>query len=169
MEPGNKVVIRDASIEDLPILTQIYNYYVVNTSVTFDTSAFTPAMRQSWFDQFAPAGKHQLLVAEEAGVVRGYASSLPLRPKPAYSTSVETTIYLEPDAGGRGIGKSLYSGLLARLSKTDVHRCYGIVVLPNAASMALHHALGYVQVAHLSEVGFKFDQYWDTVWLEKTV
>ena len=159
--------IRPAHRDDLPALTAIYNHYVINTAVTFDTLPFLPEQRSAWFQQFAPDTRHQLLVLCEGQSVMGYASSAPLRPKQAYDTSVETTIYLNHEATGRGYGKALYGALLELLSHEDVHRCYGIIALPNDASIALHRSLGFKQVAQLNEVGHKFDRYWDTVWLEK--
>lgn len=149
------------------MLTDIYNHYVLNTAVTFDVQPFSPAEREPWFSQFAPDTPHQLLVLLEHDKPLGYASSAHLRPKQAYDTSVEVSIYLHPEATGSGYGKQLYQALFERLAQQDVHRCYGIIAIPNDASLALHRAFGFVEVAHLHEVGRKFDRYWDTVWLEK--
>ncbi|MCB1694350.1 MAG: N-acetyltransferase [Pseudomonadales bacterium] len=160
-------VIRGAAESDLPRLVDIYNHYVINTAITFDVVPYSPAERRPWFEQFRSGTRHELLVIEDAGAVMGYASSAPLRPKQAYETSVETTIYLHPDATGKGLGRSLYAHLIDTIASRDVHRAYGIVALPNDASIALHESLGFEQVAHLHEVGRKFDRYWDTVWLEK--
>ena len=99
----------------------------------------------------------------------GFASAAPLRPKQAYETSVECSIYLHQDISGRGFGSRLYQTLFTALETQDVHRCYGIITLPNDASVALHRSFGFVQVSHLSEVGRKFDQYWDTLWMEKSL
>lgn len=160
--------IRTAAPADLPALTAIYNHYIETTAITFDTRPFEPAARQAWFDRHCDGSRHQLLVVETEGQVAGYASSGPLRPKPAYDTSVETTIYLAPGHHGMGMGRALYSALLQSLAAANetVHRCYGIVTQPNEPSMALHRALGFTPVAHLNEVGFKFDRYWDAIWME---
>ena len=96
-----------------------------------------------------------------------FRSSSRFRVKPAYNNSVETTIYLNPDATGKGIGRRLYAALLDELTSTSVHRCYGVIALPNDASVRLHKQLGFTEAGHLTEVGYKFDRYWDTLWLEK--
>ena len=159
--------IRSARQPDLVDLTEIYNHYVVNTAITFDTEPFSQDERVSWFRQFNKIPEHLLLVATLENKVVGYACSTRIRPKAAYDRSVETTIYLNPDIGGQGYGKKLYAALLLELKKTKIHRCYGIITLPNEASVALHTSLGFKQVSFLSEVGYKFNTYWDTVWLEK--
>ena len=163
------IEIRDACEDDLPELTDIYNYYVRNTAVTFDVEPFTPKERRTWFDQFTPASPHQLIVLREGPEILGYASSARLRPKQAYETSVEVSIYLRNGTTGKGYGRSLYAALFERLAAQDIHRCYGIITIPNDASLALHRAFEFVEVAHLHEVGRKFDRYWDTVWLEKSL
>ena len=85
--------IRPASRADLPRLTEIYNHYVIHTPVTFDVEPYTVERRGAWFDQFALTGRYQLIVAEEDGLVLGYAGTMRFRPKAAYDTTVETTVY----------------------------------------------------------------------------
>ncbi len=99
----------------------------------------------------------------------GNSSSSSFRPKPAYYRSVETTIYLAEDYAGNGYGQQLYDHLISVLKETEAKRCYGIIALPNDGSIRLHEKLGFKKVGHLSEVGFKFDQYWDTAWMEKSL
>ena len=82
-------------------------------------------------------------MAEAGGAVVGVAFSGPYRPKAAYDTSVETTVALAPTSVGRGVGRRLFGALLAELQAAGVHRAYSIVALPNDASVALHHRLGY--------------------------
>ncbi len=160
--------IRQAVHADLPQLTEIYNYYVINTPATFDINPYTSSERQVWFDQFNQHPRHRLLVLADVDKVLGYASSQQLRIKPAYAQSIETTIYLANDQRGAGFGEMLYTALLSELILAGTHRCYGVITLPNDASIALHEKLGFRKVAHLTEVGFKFDRYWDTVWMEKS-
>lgn len=160
--------IRRGAVDDVPRLTEIYNVYVRDTPVTFDIEPWSVERRRAeWFDHYADSGRHQMLVAEEGSDVVGYATSSVFRPKAAYETTVEATIYLAPDAKGRGIGRALYSELLDRLRKEDVRRVLAGITLPNPASKALHERLGFTQVAHFTEVGRKFDRYWDVIWLEK--
>jgi phosphinothricin acetyltransferase len=160
------VTIRAGVLDDLPALTEIYNHYVQTSNATFDVEPFTVAGRRAWFDHYAPTGRHRLLVAEQDGEVLGYATSSPLRPKPAYDTSVETTIYCRPSAVGLGLGSGLYGALLAALADQDLHRAYAGIALPNEASVALHRRFGYQPLGVYREVGRKFGRYWDVQWFE---
>ena len=103
----NETRIRAAARGDLARITEIYNYYVLNTPVTFDVEAYTVERREPWFAQFGETGRHRLMVAEENGVVMGYAGTTRFRPKAAYETTVETTVYCAPEAVGKGIGKAV--------------------------------------------------------------
>jgi len=164
-----EVLIRAARIDDLPRLTEIYNHYVVRSPVTFDLEPKTLDQRYEWFTQFAPAGRHRLLVADDNGAVLGYAGTMCWRPKPAYATTVETTIYCAPESVGKGVGARLYAALFDAISGENVHRAVAGYVPPNAASAALHARLGFRPVGTFSEVGYKFGRYWDVCWLEKTM
>lgn len=159
--------IREAAIQDLPRLTEIYNHYVRETAITFDIEEYTVETRRSWYDEHAPEGRHQLLVAEQGGEVMGYVATGPFRAKRAYETSVEMSIYVAAEATARGIGTALYRELFPRLARCDVHRALAGITLPNQPSIALHERFGFRQVAHFSENGRKFGRYWDVVWLEK--
>ena len=115
--------VRAATLDDLEALTDIYNHYVVNTAITFDLRTFAAAERREWFDDHRDAGPHRLLVATDArNRCVGYASSSRWRPKPAYDTTVETSVYCHPEALGRGCGTALYAALFAVLASEDVHR-----------------------------------------------
>ncbi len=161
------ITIRAAEAGDLSGIVAILNHYVLHSHVTFDTRPFTVAERQAWFDGFATAGRHRLLVAHDGALVLGYASSTPIRPKPAYDPSVETTIYVEPSATGRGLGRQLYTTLLQLLSAEDVHRAYAGIALPNPGSIALHESLGFRHVGTFDEAGRKFGRYWSIGWWER--
>ena len=89
--------IRSAALDDIPALTALYNHYIENTAITFDLEPWTVERRQEWFKQFGASGRHQLVVAEAGGEVLGYACSTKFRPKAAYDTTVETTIYVRHD------------------------------------------------------------------------
>jgi len=161
-------LIRHAQDSDLVALVDIYNHYVEHTAVTFHTQPFTAPERITWFTSFSEDGPHRLLIAENDGNVVGYASSVQFKARAAYDTSVETTIYLAPDAAGKGIGAKLYGALLEFLVADDrLHRAYGGIALPNEASVALHEKLGFSKVGTYREVGNKFDKYWDVAWYEK--
>lgn len=160
-------MIRAAQEGDLEALTGIYNHYVRHTAITFDLDVFTPEARRAWMEHYAPSGPHRLLVEERDGAAVGYASSGPFRPKGAYRTSVETSIYLHPDWVGCGLGAPLYRALFEALAGEDVHRAYAGITLPNDSSLALHRRLGFRPLGTFEEVGRKFDRYWSVSWLEK--
>lgn len=160
--------VRAAVVQDLPELVRIYNHYVENTAITFHTKPFSVEERRAWFEGFSAAGPYRLLVAVDDEGVLGYASSSRHKPRAAYDTSVETTVYLDPEATGRGIGKALYGSLLAQLADDPhLHRAYGGVALPNPASIALHEKLGFELAGTFHEIGFKLDRFWDVAWYEK--
>jgi phosphinothricin acetyltransferase len=163
----SEITIRTAVCADLARITEIYNYYVLNTPVTFDVEAHTVSGRAEWFAQFHATGRHRLIVAEENGIVLGYAGTTRFRPKAAYETTVETTIYCAHEAVGKGIGRQLYAALFELLKHEDIHRFVAVYALPNAASEALHQRFGFRVVGVLSENGRKFGKYWDVCWAER--
>jgi phosphinothricin acetyltransferase len=164
-----KIVIRRAVEDDLPALLAIYNHFVVHTPVTFDLEPRTLAQRQAWLDTFAPAGRHQCFVAARDGRAIGWACSGKFRERAAYDTSVETSIYLAPGEQGKGVGRRLYQTLFDALAAEDVHRAYGVVTLPNEASVGLHLALGFSLIGTLGEVGRKFGRFWDVAWYGRPI
>lgn len=162
------LAIRPATLEDLHALTDIYNYYIVNTTITFDLRPFTPDERRSWLEDHKPTGRHRVLVAtDDAGRCLGYASTSRWRPKPAYDTTVESTVYCHPDAIGRGVGTALYSELFGSLENEDVHAIVAGIALPNPASVSMHERFGFRQVGIFHAVGRKFAKYWDVAWFER--
>ena len=161
------VLVRRALRSDLARITAIYNHYVETTPITFDLTPFREVEREAWFAQFRASGRHQLFVAERAGAVIGYAGSLQFRAKPAYATSVETTVYVAPEERARGVGPSLYEALFSALRGEDVHRLLAGIALPNEASVRMHERLGFTCVGVYSEVGRKFGRYWDVGWWER--
>ncbi|MDQ0950426.1 phosphinothricin acetyltransferase [Streptomyces phaeochromogenes] len=164
-----EVQVRPGVESDLDALTDIYNHYVRETPITFDTATFTPVERRPWLLSHPEDGPHRLMVATagDSQEILGYATSSAFRPKPAYETSVEVTIYLAPDAGGRGVGTLLYKALFAALADEDLHRAYAGIAQPNEASVRLHERFGFRYVGTYREVGRKFGRYWDVAWYEK--
>ncbi|MFD6278483.1 GNAT family N-acetyltransferase [Streptomyces sp. NPDC060209] len=165
--------VRPGMEADLKALTDIYNHYVRETALTFDTVAFTPEERLPWLRSHPEDGPHRLLVALDPGTqdnaphVLGYATSSPYRPKAAYSTSVEVSVYCAPGTTGRGVGTLLYKALFEALADEDIHRAYAAIALPNEPSVRLHDAFGFRHVGTYTEVGRKFGRYWDVSWYEK--
>jgi phosphinothricin acetyltransferase len=168
-----EVQVRPGVASDLDALTDIYNHYVRETALTFDTAVFTPEERRPWLLSHPEDGPYRLMVATQgtsggnAPRILGYATSSPFRPKPAYATSVEVSVYLRPEAGRRGIGTLLYRALFEALAGEDVHRAYAGIAQPNEASARLHARFGFRHVGTYREVGRKFGRYWDVAWYEK--
>ena len=164
---NTRIEVRPATAGDLAAVNEIYNQYVVEAHYTFDLEPMSMEARREWFTHYAETGRHRVFVAVSEGHVVGYACSSRFRPKPAYETSVETSVYLAPDAIGRGAGSRLYETLFKALEGEDVHRAYAGIALPNPASIGLHERFGFKHVGHFTEQGRKFDRYWDVAWYEK--
>ncbi|MFE7895938.1 GNAT family N-acetyltransferase [Streptomyces sp. NPDC057424] len=164
-----EVQVRPGVEGDLEALTALYNHYVRETAITFDTAVFTAEERRPWLLSHPEDGPYRLMVAAAADSqeILGYSTSSPFRMKPAYATSVETTVYVAPGAGRRGVGTLLYKALFEALSGEDLHRAYAGIALPNEASARLHECFGFQHVGTYREVGRKFGRYWDVAWYEK--
>ncbi|MEG3627263.1 GNAT family N-acetyltransferase [Streptomyces poriticola] len=168
-----EIQVRPGVEGDLQALTDLYNHYVNETPVTFDTEAFTEEERRPWLLSHPEDGPYRLMVATDASTgpdsqeILGYATSSPHRARPAYATSVETTVYVAPGSGGRGVGTLLYRALFEALAGEDLHRAYAGVAQPNEASVRLHERFGFRHVGTYREVGRKFGRYWDVAWYEK--
>jgi phosphinothricin acetyltransferase len=160
-------VIRPAILDDLPALTEIYNHYIVHTAITFDLRALAPSERRAWFDDHSATGRHRLIVSVDDDVVLGYATTSRWRPKAAYDTTVEASVYCHPTAVGRGCGTALYAALFESIVAEDVHRIVAGLSLPNPASMKLHERFGFQPVGVFHHVGRKFGTYWDVAWFER--
>jgi phosphinothricin acetyltransferase len=166
---NTKVEIRPATAGDLSAVNHIYNQYVADTHYAFDVEPMTADARREWFAHYDSSGRYLVMVAVSAGVVIGYASSGRFRPKAAYETSIETSVYLAPESVGRGAGSRLYEALFRALEGEDVHRAYAGIALPNPASIGLHERFGFKRVAHFTQQGRKFGRYWDVAWYEKPI
>lgn len=161
------LAIRSAEERDLPRLTDIYNHYVETTAITFDTERYEVESRRPWFAQFGTRGRYRLFVAEREGVVLGYAGTTSFRPKHAYETTVEATVYCAPDATGQGVGRALFDVLWKALEGEDLRCAIAGITLPNEPSIKLHERYGFRLSGVMHEVGRKHGRYWDVAWYEK--
>lgn len=160
--------VRAARLADLAALTDIYNHYILHTPITFDLKPYSVDTRRAWFDEHAETGRHRLLVAVESDdSIVGYATTSRWRPKAAYDTTVESSVYCRHDARGRGIGRLLYGSLFAAIAGEDVHMIVAGATMPNEASVALHERTGFRRVGLFTAVGRKFDQFWDVAWFQR--
>ena len=150
-------------------IVRIYNHYVEHSHATFDEAPFSIGARAPWFALFAETGPYQLLVAEQERNVVGFCCSTPFRDKSGYDISVESSIYVSPDALAGGIGSLLYQRLFENLQGSGVHGAYGGIALPNDACVKLHENLGFRKIGVFEEVCHKFEKCWDVVWYEKRI
>ncbi|MDJ0953795.1 MAG: GNAT family N-acetyltransferase [Acidimicrobiia bacterium] len=162
-----EVAIRHAAEADLEAINAIYNSYIVGRHTSFDREPWPLAARRRWFAKYAATGRYQVVVAVADGDVVGFASSSPFRDKAGYDTSVETTVVLEEEATGLGLGGRLLAALLHRLVSEQIHRAYALIALPNEASIQLHERFGYRTVGTLDEVGHKLDGFHSVLIMER--
>ncbi|HEX2015828.1 MAG TPA: GNAT family N-acetyltransferase [Solirubrobacteraceae bacterium] len=160
--------IRPAELADLGAVGEIYAHYVRHTFVTFDLEPPTPGdWRASW--RAAQRDRHPWWVAEAGNEVLGFLSTSAFRPKAAYRPTVETTIYLAPEAAGQGLGTALYEVGLPRLTELGFHRATAGIALPNPASVALHERMGFTLVGVFDEVGHKLGGWRDVGWWRRAL
>ncbi len=165
----NNVCIRSGLNADLAGIVEIYNHYIENSHCTFDIETISVTSRQPWLRQFGNVGRYRLFVATLDSRILGYATSSRFHNKAGYDSSVETTVYVDPDFTSQGIGRGLYESLFDALRDEDIHRAYAGVALPNPASIRLHEEFGFERVGIFAEVGIKFGQYRDVGWYWKSV
>ena len=159
--------IRFAKPSDDRSLLDIYAPYVENTAITFEYEVPT-------IEDFAnriekTLEKYPYLVAEEDGVVVGYAYASTYYARAAYDWAVELSVYVSQDARGQGVGTRLYDALEDLLEQMGYIHFLACISLPNEASLALHRKRGYQQVAHFPKIGYKFNRWHDIVWLQKSL
>lgn len=160
-------MVRDASPEDRPAIVAIYNEAIERSTATFDLEPVTVEQRQDWFSQFGEGWP--LLVCEREGEIAGYAYYVPYRTKPAYSRTVEVTVYVHAAHRQEGVGRALYRELIDRARARSIHVLVAVIADRNAASEALHRAFGFVAVGRLREVGWKFGRWVDTDFWQLTL
>jgi phosphinothricin acetyltransferase len=152
--------IRSAAEDDLADILRVYNQAIEKTTAVFEYRPHTLEMRREWF-KAKQAASLPVLVAVESGAVLGFASYGPFRAWPAYKYSVELSVYVDESARGRGIGSDLVRGILATARERDLHVVMAGITADNAVSLRLHEKLGFVEVAHIREVGYKFGRWLD--------
>jgi phosphinothricin acetyltransferase len=157
-------MIRDCKPGDAGRVAEIYNYYVAKTVVTFDEEPVSVDEIARRIEE--TTAEYPWLVYEEEGRILGFAYADRWKSRCAYRHSVETTVYLDPDLTGRGLGTRLYKALIDRLKNTSIHSLIGGIALPNDASIALHEKLGFEKIGQFKEVGWKFNRWVDVGYWE---
>lgn len=163
----NKWKIRLATSEDVPRILEIYAYYVENTSISFEYKA--PSLEEFKVRYSEISKKYPYLVVEENGVIEGYAYANTFKAREAYNWSVEVSIYLDKESRGKGKGQALYTELEQYLKRQNIINANACVTYPNPGSMAFHKKMGFKEVAHFHECGYKFNEWHDMIWLEKSI
>jgi len=161
------VEIGPGTESDLPAIVAILNYTIANSDATFSSQPVTVAERRDWLERFAPAGPYRLLVARRGNQVLGYAASQPYRDHAGFRETVEVSIALDISSRGQGIGTALYRTLFECLASEPVHVALAGIVLPNDASVALHHKSGFTEVGTFHEYGIKNGRYLSSLWMER--
>ena len=158
--PAPATHIRAVRSDDAPHIAAIYNHYVLHTIVTFEEESVPDTELARRIQSVLDAGL-PWLVAECDGQVMGYAYATRWKERVGYRFSVESTVYLDQHAGGRGLGAHLYTTLFDALQARGMHSIMAGIGLPNDASVALHEKFGMTKVAHLADAGCKFGRWID--------
>jgi len=157
--------VRLATVADAEAIRSIYNVEVLESTVTFDLVPRSLEEQQQWLT--ARSGAHAVLVAEHDGEVIGFASLSPYRDRPAYSTTVEDSVYVQRAAQGRGVGKALLGGLVDTATAHGFHAVMARIVGGHDASIALHRAHRFDIVGTEREVGRKMGRWLDVVVMQR--
>ena|SRR5215471_2042050 len=157
--------IRLATAADLPAICEIYNYYILRSTCTYQLQPETLADREAWFANHPPE-KYPVTVAELDRQVAGWGSLSKFRDRAAYDPTVEASVYIRHDLHRRGLGKALLTDLIERARQIGFHSLIGGASADQTASVALQESLGFTRVALFKQVGYKFDQWLDVVFMQ---
>jgi phosphinothricin acetyltransferase len=150
-------MLRDANIPDAVRMTEIYNYYIENTVITFEEEKITVKDMEQKIAGILNR-RYPCIVYEEAGRIAGYAYLNTWRPQPAYRITLETSVYLDAHCTGKGLGSILYQELINRAQSINIHSLIGVLSVPNEASRKLHEKFGFRLAGTFKETGYKFNR-----------
>jgi L-amino acid N-acyltransferase YncA len=159
-----KSLIRLATHADLAAINDIYNYYVLHFTCTYQEVPSSLDDRRRWFDAHGPS--HPIIVAEIDGRVGGFGSLSPFRERSAFRFTVENALYVAHDLMGRGIGGAMLADLIGRGGQLGHRAIVAVIDAEQAGSIRIHERHGFVRCAHFKEVGFKFGRWLDVICLE---
>jgi phosphinothricin acetyltransferase len=151
-------MIRPATSNDAKAIAVIYNYYILNTQITFEESRVD---EQAISIRILAEPKLPWLVFEESNQVIGYCYATPWKSRSAYRYTLECSVYVMDSHQNKGIGKKLYLALIQNLKNKGFHSVLAGISLPNKVSVSFHEKLGFKKVGQLEQVGFKFKEWID--------
>jgi phosphinothricin acetyltransferase len=157
-------MIRDITVKDASQICEIYNYYILNTIITFEESIVSEEEMKHRIEETIK--KLPWIVFEKEDEILGYAYASEWKSRCAYKYSLESTVYLKNGSEANGIGSLLYDELIKKISAKKYHAIIGGISLPNEASIALHEKFGFEKIAHFKEVGYKFNSWIDVGYWE---
>lgn len=160
--------IRFVRKEDAEQIVEIYNYYVLNTIISFEEKAVSVEDMGKRIEE--KTKKYPWIVYEENGIVLGYAYVENWHERSAYRHTVADTIYIQNSERGKGIGQKLFEALIEYVMRDhEIHVVMGVIALPNEKSVQIHERNGFKKVAHFKEVGYKYDKWIDVGYWEKII
>lgn len=159
------IIIRNAASRDLPVILEIINQAILTTTAIYDYEARTLEEQTAWFEKMIFDGM-PVIVAEHDKKVIGYGSYNIFKPKIGYKFSVEHSIYLNEKSRGIGVGGKLLGSLIQRARESGLHTMIGIIDAANRGSIEFHKKYGFIEKGYLREVGYKFDQWLDVVYMQ---
>ena len=152
--------IRKATSNDVHSICSIYNYYIENTAITFETVPVSETEMEQRLNDVINSG-YSFYVGETDKKVIGYYYTHCWNSRCAYATTVEESIYLDKEETGKGYGTKLLEHLLTHIDKSKFHVLMAGICIPNEGSVRLHEKLGFKQISHMKEIGRKFNQWRD--------
>lgn len=169
-EPGFEYEMRPAEARDLPHIREIYNHYVLNSTVTFDEKPMTLAALRRKFATVEKLGLPFIVAENPRGQILGYAYVYPWREKTAFRYTVENSIYLGPASTGKGLGNALLGELIVRSKAAGIREMIAVIADKGAdASIRLHKSYGFKDIGHMGKVGFKFGRWLGTILMQKSL
>jgi L-amino acid N-acyltransferase YncA len=159
--------IRPAQPTDISAILDIYNEAVLHTTATYDYEPNTLEERTLWFDHHQQQNLPIIVAVDETGTVLGWGSLSKFREKIGYQYTVEHSVYVAPDRYRQGIGRLIVVELIELARKLGKHAMIGGIDAENEASLRLHLALGFEEVAHLKQVGYKFNRWLDVIFVQR--
>ena len=162
--------IRDARLEDMPDVREIYNHYVANSTVTFDEVAQTLRETRSKFQHLKKLGMPYLVAESPSQQILGYAYVYPWKEKAAYRFTVENSIYLRAASTGKGLGRVLMGELITASKSAGLKEIIAVIADKGAeASIKMHQDFGFKEIGRMGKVGFKFERWLGTVLMQKSL